>query len=55
MSSSRVLVVVGAGPGIGAAVGARFAREGFKVALLARKLESLLPIEQEVKVLKKQT
>eukprot|EP01102_Stenamoeba_stenopodia_P007557 TRINITY_DN2119_c0_g1_i1.p1 TRINITY_DN2119_c0_g1~~TRINITY_DN2119_c0_g1_i1.p1 ORF type:complete len:237 (-),score=63.42 TRINITY_DN2119_c0_g1_i1:56-727(-) len=49
MSGSRVLVVVGAGPGIGAAVGARFAKEGFKVALLSRKLESLLSIEQEVK------
>jgi len=45
-----VLVVVGDGPGIGAAVGVRFAKEGFKVALLARRLESLGAIEQEVKV-----
>ncbi|WP_326565575.1 SDR family NAD(P)-dependent oxidoreductase [Amycolatopsis rhabdoformis] len=31
------MVVVGAGPGIGAAVARRFAREGFRVALVARR------------------
>lgn len=34
-------VVVGAGPGLGLAVGRRFAREGFRLALLARTPERL--------------
>jgi NADP-dependent 3-hydroxy acid dehydrogenase YdfG len=33
---AKVLVVVGAGPGVGAAVARRFAREGYAVALVAR-------------------
>lgn len=40
----RVCVVAGAGPGVGAAVARRFAREGFAVALMARRpgaLESI--------------
>lgn len=36
MSSEPVCVVVGAGPGNGAAFARRFAREGYRVALLAR-------------------
>ena len=35
-------------PGTGAAVARRFAREGFKTALLSRKLENLIPIEHEI-------
>jgi NAD(P)-dependent dehydrogenase (short-subunit alcohol dehydrogenase family) len=41
MDSSKVAVIVGVGPGLGGAVARRFAREGYAVALLARKLESL--------------
>ena len=35
---SDVILIVGAGPGMGAAIGRRFAREGFKVALAGRTL-----------------
>jgi NADP-dependent 3-hydroxy acid dehydrogenase YdfG len=38
---SKTIAIVGAGPGVGLAVGERFGREGFKVALLARNLERL--------------
>lgn len=34
--ADKVLVVVGAGPGVGAAVARRFGREGYAVSLLAR-------------------
>ncbi|KAK9837612.1 hypothetical protein WJX74_001335 [Apatococcus lobatus] len=44
----KVAVVVGVGPGTGAAVARRFAREGFKTALLSRRLESLTPVQQEI-------
>jgi NAD(P)-dependent dehydrogenase (short-subunit alcohol dehydrogenase family) len=36
MTTKRVCVVVGVGPGNGAALGRRFAKEGYAVALLAR-------------------
>jgi NAD(P)-dependent dehydrogenase (short-subunit alcohol dehydrogenase family) len=36
MSKKKVCVVIGVGPGNGAALGRRFAREGYAVALLAR-------------------
>jgi NAD(P)-dependent dehydrogenase (short-subunit alcohol dehydrogenase family) len=48
MASSRVAAVVGAGPGLGAAVARRFAREGWATALVARRLETLKPIEADV-------
>jgi NAD(P)-dependent dehydrogenase (short-subunit alcohol dehydrogenase family) len=38
---TRTVVVVGAGPGLGAAVARRFAREGFRVALVARSADGL--------------
>jgi NAD(P)-dependent dehydrogenase (short-subunit alcohol dehydrogenase family) len=38
---SDVILIVGAGPGMGAAVGRRFAREGFKVALAGRTLSKV--------------
>lgn len=38
---SNVILVVGAGPGLGASVGRRFAREGFKVALASRSREKI--------------
>jgi NAD(P)-dependent dehydrogenase (short-subunit alcohol dehydrogenase family) len=37
----RTLAIVGAGPGIGRAVGSRFGREGYRVALIARNEERL--------------
>lgn len=36
MVNSQVIAIVGAGPGLGQSVAARFAREGFRVALMAR-------------------
>lgn len=39
--SNPVLVVVGAGPGVGASVARRFGREGYDVALIARSEERL--------------
>lgn len=39
--SNPVLLVVGAGPGLGAAVARRFGREGYDVALVARSEERL--------------
>lgn len=41
MALTRTIVVVGAGPGLGAAIARRFAREGFRVALVARTAEGL--------------
>lgn len=38
---NKVLVIVGAGPGIGASVARKFGREGYDVALIARSPESL--------------
>jgi NAD(P)-dependent dehydrogenase (short-subunit alcohol dehydrogenase family) len=39
--SNPVIVVVGAGPGLGASVARRFGREGYDVALLSRSREQL--------------
>ena len=39
--NGQVAVVLGVGPGLGAAVARRFAREGFAVALMARSEESV--------------
>jgi NADP-dependent 3-hydroxy acid dehydrogenase YdfG len=44
-----VAVVLGVGPGLGAAVAYQFARQGYAVALMARNLDHLTPIEQEIK------
>ncbi len=46
--SERVAAVLGVGPGLGAAVSRRFAREGFAVALLARSEESTTPVREEI-------
>jgi NAD(P)-dependent dehydrogenase (short-subunit alcohol dehydrogenase family) len=45
---SKVAIVIGAGPGLGAAVARRFAREGFKVGVVARKRETVEPLAQEI-------
>lgn len=39
--TTKTLVIVGAGPGLGLAIAQRFGREGFNVALIARRLESV--------------
>ena len=44
----KVAAVLGVGPGLGAAVARRFAREGFGVALMARREESLAPVRGEI-------
>lgn len=44
MTTKNVCVVVGVGPGNGAALGRRFAKEGFAVALLARTAETSGPL-----------
>ncbi|HEX4977731.1 MAG TPA: SDR family oxidoreductase [Nocardioides sp.] len=46
--SSPVMVVVGAGPGLGAAVARRYAREGYDVVLLSRDAEELERIGREL-------
>lgn len=43
-----VCVVVGVGPGNGAAFARKFAKEGFRVALLARSLDYLRRLEAEI-------
>jgi len=44
MTTKKVCVVVGVGPGNGAALGRRFAKEGYAVALLARTTETSAPL-----------
>jgi len=43
----KVAVIVGAGPGIGAAVASKFAKEGYAVALLVRTESKLEPIQKK--------
>jgi NAD(P)-dependent dehydrogenase (short-subunit alcohol dehydrogenase family) len=45
---SRVTVILGAGPGLGAAIARRFTREGFAVGLMARREQSLSAIREEI-------
>jgi NAD(P)-dependent dehydrogenase (short-subunit alcohol dehydrogenase family) len=46
--SDRVAAVLGVGPGLGAAVARRFAGEGFDVALMARREESVAGVRKEI-------
>lgn len=48
MTTNKVAAVVGAGPGLGASVARRFAREGYAVALLSRKEASLREIQATI-------
>ena len=46
--NGRVAAVLGVGPGLGAAVARRFAGEGFSVAMMARREESLAETRQDI-------
>lgn len=46
---SPVIVIFGAGPGLGASVARRFGREGFRVALVGRRQEPLLEFAELLK------
>lgn len=48
MKGQKVTVVLGVGPGLGAAVSHRFAREGFAVGLMARNKKKLTAIQKEI-------
>ena len=46
--NGKVAAVLGVGPGLGAAVARRFAREGFAVALMARSEGSVAGVREEI-------
>ena len=46
--NSEVAAILGVGPGLGAAVARRFAREGFAVALMARNEGSVAGVREEI-------
>jgi NAD(P)-dependent dehydrogenase (short-subunit alcohol dehydrogenase family) len=46
--SQKVAAVLGIGPGLGAAVARRFSREGFAVALMARREEELETVQDTI-------
>jgi len=46
--SDKVAAVLGVGPGLGAAIARRFAGEGFAVALMARREESVARLREEI-------
>lgn len=48
MSESKVAVVLGVEPGLGAAVARRFANQGFTLGLMARSVLKLTPIQTEI-------
>ena len=48
MSEAKIIAILGVGPGLGAAVARRFAREGFTVALMARDAEKLATIQEQI-------
>lgn len=48
MEKRKVAAVMGVGPGLGAAVARRFAREGYAVALMARGEDKLRPVKEQI-------
>jgi NAD(P)-dependent dehydrogenase (short-subunit alcohol dehydrogenase family) len=46
--NGRVAAVLGVGPGLGAALARRFAGEGFAIAMMARREDSLARIRQDI-------
>ncbi len=49
MTDPRHLLLVGTGPGLGAAIARRFAREGCRLTLVARSEETIAPIARELR------
>jgi NAD(P)-dependent dehydrogenase (short-subunit alcohol dehydrogenase family) len=49
MSDPRRLMLVGTGPGLGAAIARRFAREGYRLTLVARSEEAIARIAQQLR------
>lgn len=47
--SEKILLIVGAGPGISLNTARKFGKEGFKVALISRSMEALQKYEHELK------
>jgi short-subunit dehydrogenase len=52
MTDPRHLLLVGTGPGLGAAIARRFAREGYRLTLVARSEETIATIARELRVLR---
>ena len=48
--SEKILLIVGTGPGISLHTARKFGKEGFKVALISRSMESLQKYENELKI-----
>ena len=46
--NGKTAAILGVGPGLGAAVARRFAREGFAVALMARREQSVAGVQEEI-------
>src|SRR3954447_14598995 len=49
MTDARHLLLVGTGPGLGAAIARRFAREGYRLTLVARSEETIAPLAKELR------
>lgn len=49
--AQKVALVIGVGPGLGAAVARRFAKGGFDVGVLARKIDNLTPVVKDIEAL----
>ena len=49
MTDPRHLLLVGTGPGLGAAIARRFAREGYRLTLVARTEEAIATIAHELR------
>lgn len=48
MENEKVVAILGVGPGLGGSIARRFAREGYTVALLARRIESLRGVHKQI-------
>ncbi len=46
--SERICTIIGVGPGVSFSVAKRFAREGFSIALIARRIENIQPYAQQL-------
>ena len=48
MSTKSIVLVVGVGPGLGASLGRRFAREGLHVVLASRQRRHVEPVVEHI-------